>query len=59
MDRLVPECTKLKQKYDLCMEKWKEKPIAFISDENEHMCHGSFEDYQACVKLGMMKKRYK
>lgn len=59
MDKLVPECKSLKEKYDGCMEKWKEKPISFISDESQHACTESFEDYRACVKLGMMKKTRK
>lgn len=59
MDRLVPQCKDLKKRYDQCMEKWKETPVSFISEENEHVCHQSFEDYQACVKLGMMRKSKK
>ena len=48
MDKLVPECKDLKERYDSCMEKWKEKPITFISDESQHACTESFEDYRAC-----------
>jgi TRIAP1/MDM35 family protein len=56
MDRLVPQCTPLKESYESCFEKWKSRPITVISDESEHICTEIFEDYRACVKLGMLKK---
>jgi len=52
----VPECAKLKEKYDACFEEWKNTPLAdkVTGSKTLHDCNDSFNDYKDCVSV-MMK----
>ena len=54
----VPECAKLKEKYDACFEGWRGIPLSdkVIGSKTLHDCNESFNDYKDCVSVIMKLK---
>ena len=49
----VPECDKLKAKYDKCYDEWKQSKVVDVQLGGLHVCTGVFDDYRDCVVEGM------
>lgn len=54
----VPECAKLKEKYDACFDEWKNIPLPdkVIGSKTLYDCSDSFNDYRDCVSVIMKHK---
>jgi hypothetical protein len=49
----LPECDKLKIKYDDCYTSWKTTKVTDMQVGGLHLCTQVFEDYRDCAVEGM------